>query len=69
MEAVPIWAHQLDDSVAIVEMILFQADWVVWNRVLGACQKWGNLDNGQAAAYLLMSKIHADGHLGYDMEK
>lgn len=64
---------QLNEAVGLVEDMQFQVDNAVWNSMLGACQKWGNLDLGVEAfdraslleenhggSFVLMSNIYAD---------
>lgn len=65
-------AGQVDAAMAMAKNMPFQADAVVWESVLGACQKWKKVDLGKeafqyavkldsndAAAYVLMSNIYA----------
>eukprot|EP00250_Pteridium_aquilinum_P017043 c23424_g2_i3 orf=526-1809(+) len=66
---------QLNEAVGLVEDMQFQVDNVVWNSMLGACQKWGNLELGigafdhaatleetHAGSFVLMSNIYADAY-------
>lgn len=72
-------AGQLDEAIAMVKKMPSQPDLVVWDMVLGACQKWGNaelgrqafdyvvgLDENHSAAYILLSNIYVDPHLWND---
>lgn len=65
-------AGEVDKAMAMVQAMPFQPDGAVWETVLGACKKWGNvelgrlafecalkLDRNDAAAYVLMSNIYA----------
>ncbi|KAI5071883.1 hypothetical protein GOP47_0014134 [Adiantum capillus-veneris] len=71
-------AGQLDNAVGIVKKMQIHPDvLVVWRIILGACQKWGNMELGKEAflhavgmdekggsAYVCMSNICAD----YDLQ-
>lgn len=65
-------AGQLDKAMKLVKAMPFQPTIVTWRSLLGACQKWNNvevgreafehtvrLDETDAAAYVLMANIYA----------
>ncbi|MCO5550964.1 hypothetical protein L7F22_004459 [Adiantum nelumboides] len=65
-------AGQLDESVAMTQRIPCVPDVVTWTTMLGACRKWGNLELGlqafegaanlddyEAALFVLLSNIYA----------
>lgn len=66
-------AGQVEEAVFTVGMMPFKADFVVWSTILGACQKWGDVELGRqafkhcmrieenhAAMFILMSNISVD---------
>jgi pentatricopeptide repeat protein len=66
-------AGQFDKTLIVINEMPHQADVAVWRIVLGACQKWGNvelgrwafenavqLDDEEAAAYVCMCNIYLD---------
>jgi pentatricopeptide repeat protein len=65
-------AGQVEQMMAVITDMPFHVDLPIWNTVLGACQKWGNvhlgisafehiiqLDETNAAAYVSLSNIFA----------
>lgn len=66
-------AGQVEEVVYTVGLMPFKADFVVWSTILGACQKWGDVELGRQtfkdaqrvednhdAIFILMSNIFAD---------
>jgi pentatricopeptide repeat protein len=66
-------AGQLEKVVAIVEHMPLHPNRVIWNTILGACRKWGDmevggeaflhalgLDDEDAASYIIMCNIQTD---------
>ena len=66
-------AGRLDEAVLMMDLM---PDAVAWSTVLGACQKWGNMelgmlafdgvlrsDENESASFSLMSNIYSDAHL------
>lgn len=75
-------AGQLKQAVIMLEKMPFQPDLITWLSVLGACQKWGDvelaekafdhvmkIDEGQEAAFVLMSNTYLDAHMWEDARK
>ncbi|XP_024545382.1 pentatricopeptide repeat-containing protein At4g18520, chloroplastic-like isoform X2 [Selaginella moellendorffii] len=65
-------ANLVEESVAVAESMLVEADSMVWKTVLCACIEWKDLENGRAAfqrmveldesdsaAYVLMAKLYS----------
>ena len=65
-------AGQIDNAMAMTNKMPFSPDLAVWHIILGACQKWGNLEVGTLAfeyavqlreedqiAYICLSNIYA----------
>ncbi|KAI5078034.1 hypothetical protein GOP47_0007858 [Adiantum capillus-veneris] len=66
-------AGKLEEAVAVLENLPFGPDLVTWSTLLGASRNWGDvdlgrqsfewvarLDEGNAAAYIVMSNIYAE---------
>ncbi|MCO5583234.1 hypothetical protein L7F22_037142 [Adiantum nelumboides] len=66
-------AGQLEKAIVMQENMPFEPDLVTWSTLLGASRNWGDvelgkesfewvarLDEGNAAAYIVMSNIYAD---------
>lgn len=67
---------QLDKAMELVKSMPFEPDSAVWECLLGACRKWGDVELGRrafewavmlnthdAVPYVLMSNIYAAAHL------
>lgn len=75
-------AGHLHEAVQMAKSMPFPPNDVMWHTLLGACQKWKNVELGQqvfkgavsmdekdAAAYSLMSNIYASTRMGEGVEE
>ena len=75
-------AGQFDKTLIMIKEMPYQADLAVWRIILGACQKWGNvelgrwafenamhLDDKEAVAYVCMCNIYLDAGMHQDAEE
>lgn len=73
---------RVDEAVTMLEKMPILPSSTIWNALLNACKKWGNIDTGmfafrkmvsggreRSAAYILMSDICADSHMLQDYEE
>ena len=75
-------AGQVEQTISVIKDMPFHADLSIWNTLLGACQKWGNvqlgvlafehviqLDEKDVVAYVSLSNIFAASGKQGDSEK